>query len=280
MRATSKCIWWTVTTSELHFASGGRDWPLVVVRRRGAKAMRLSVDPRDATVRLSLPMRAPLKPALGWAAGKRDWIEAQLAKLPAPQPIMPGMRFLVAGEDVVIDWDGAHPRTPKLVSNTVRAELVEALSFSSTDGQRKDSPSTGSAQTVFLLKVGGPVEQMPARVMRYLKRVALDTLTRETQELAVANNITVTKVGIGDPKSRWGSCASSGDIRYSWRLILAPSYVRRATVAHEVAHRVHMNHSREFHALAATLNGADPRPASRWLRTNGSSLHWFGRGAA
>lgn len=248
MPATSKCIWWTVTTSELHFASGGRDWPLVVIRRRGAKGMRLSVDPRDATVRLSLPMRAPLKLALGWAAGKRDWIEAQLAKMPAPQPILSGMRFLLAGEEVLLDWDATHARMPRLEAG--------------------------------VLRVGGPFEQMPARVMRYLKRVALETLTRETQELAVANNIIVTKVGVGDPRSRWGSCASSGDIRYSWRLILAPGHVRRATVAHEVAHRVHMNHSREFHALVATLNDADPRPASRWLRANGSSLHWFGRGAA
>jgi predicted metal-dependent hydrolase len=248
MPVTSKCIWWTVTISDLCFVSGGRDWPLVITRRRGAKGMRLSVDPRDATVRLSLPMRAPLKPALGWAAGKRDWIEAQLAKMPAPQPVVPGMRFLLAGEEVLLEWCATHPRMPRLESG--------------------------------VLRVGGPIEQMPARVMRYLKRVALETLTRETQELAVANNITVTKVGVGDPKSRWGSCASSGDIRYSWRLILAPTQVRRATVAHEVAHRVHMNHSREFHALVATLNGTDPRPASRWLRANGSSLHWFGRGAA
>jgi predicted metal-dependent hydrolase len=247
MRAIWKCIWWTVTISELHFAGSGRDWPLVVVRRHGAKGMRLSVDPRDATVRLSLPMRAPLKPALGWAAGKRDWIEAQLAKLPSPQPLVPGMRFVLAGDEVLLDWNVAHPRMPRLEAG--------------------------------VLRVGGPLEQMPARVLRYLKRVALETLTRETLELAAANGISVTKVGIGDPKSRWGSCASSGDIRYSWRLILAPGHVRRATVAHEVAHRVHMNHSREFHDLVAVLNGADPRPASRWLRANGSSLHWFGRAA-
>lgn len=247
MRATLKCIWLIVPISELHFVGGGRDWPLVVVRRHAAKGMRLSVDPRDATVRLSLSMRAPLKPALGWAAGKRDWIEAQLAKLPAPQPIAPGMRFTLAGEIVVLDWCAAHPRLPRLEAG--------------------------------VLRVGGPIEQMSARVMRFLKRIALDIMTKETHELAAAHGINVTKVGIGDPKSRWGSCASSGDIRYSWRLILTPTHVRRATIAHEVAHRVHMNHSREFHALVATLNGADPRPASRWLRANGSLLHWFGRGA-
>ena len=246
MPVTLSCIWSTVTTSELIFTGGGRAQPLVVVRRRGAKAMRLSIDPRDASVRLSLPLRAPLRPALIWAAGKRGWIEAQLAQMPTGTPIVPGLVLLIAGDAVRIDWAPGHTRTPKLLSGT--------------------------------LQVGGPIEQMPARVLRFLKRIALETLTRETHDLAAAHGITISKVGVGDPKSRWGSCASSGDIRYSWRLILAPSDVRRATVAHEVAHRIHMNHSRDFHDLVARLFGADPAPARRWLRANGTALHWVGRG--
>jgi predicted metal-dependent hydrolase len=235
-------------TSELTFSGGGREKPLVIIRRPGAKGMRLSIDPRDASVRLSLPLRAPLRPALAWAAGKRAWIEAELAKMPRREPIVPGMRLCVAGDDVVLDWSSDHPRMPKLFDGALR--------------------------------VGGPIDQMPVRVLRYLKRLALETMTRETLDLAAAHDITIAKVGVGDPKSRWGSCASSGDIRYSWRLILAPSDVRLATVAHEVAHRVHMNHGRAFHALVAKLHGADPALSRRWLRANGTALHWFGRGNA
>jgi predicted metal-dependent hydrolase len=84
-------------------------------------------------------------------------------------------------------------------------------------------------------------------------------------------------VGVGDTLSRWGSCSSSGAIRYSWRLILAPPEVRRATAAHEVAHRVHMNHSPAFHGLVAELFGADPKPQRDWLRREGAGLHRLGR---
>ena len=253
MPAISRCTWWTVkifnaSGSDLIFSGGGREQRLVIIRRRGAKGMRLSIDPRDASVRLSLPLRAPLRPALTWAAGKRAWIEAELDKMPGGQPIVPGMRLLVTGEDVTLDWSASYPRNPNLGAG--------------------------------LLRVGGPLEQMPARVLRFLKRTALETLTRETRELADAHNIDITKVGVGDPKTRWGSCTASGDIRYSWRLILAPAHVRLATVAHEVAHRVHMNHSREFHALVANLHDGDPSLARRWLRANGTALHWFGRGNA
>ena len=210
--------------------------------------MRLSIDPRDASVRLSLPLRAPLRPALAWAAGKRVWIEAELAKMPRGQPIVPGMRFMLAGETITLDWNANHSRTPRL------------------DGE--------------MLRVGGPIEQLPARTLRFLNRFARKTLEADTRTLAARHGIAIGKVGVGDPKARWGSCASSGDIRYSWRLILAPADVRLATVAHEVAHRVHMNHGPEFHALVATLYGADPAPAGRWLRANGTGLHWFGRGNA
>jgi predicted metal-dependent hydrolase len=258
-------------TSELMFSGGGREQPLVVIRRRGVKGMRLSIDPRDASVRLSLPLRAPLRPALTWAAGKRAWIEAELAKMPRGEPIVPGMRLCVAGEEVRLDWHPEYPRTPKLVIPAkagIQRPNLEPLAL--------DSRLRGNDESC--LKVGGPIEQMPARVLRFLKRFALETLTRETFELADAHNIMISKVGVGDPKSRWGSCASSGDIRYSWRLILAPRHVRRATVAHEVAHRIHMNHSREFHMLVAELYGADPSSSRRWLRANGTALHWFGRG--
>jgi predicted metal-dependent hydrolase len=87
------------------------------------------------------------------------------------------------------------------------------------------------------------------------------------------------RVGIGDPVSRWGSCSGSGTIRYSWRLILAPDFVRRATVAHEVAHLVHLDHGPDFHALVTRLLAEDPRPARTWLRRHGAALHRVGRAA-
>ncbi len=203
------------------------------------------VDPRDGTVRLTLPTRAALRHALAWAETKRGWIEAQLANLPGAQPVEPGMRLAIGGRCVTLDWASAYPRTPAIV------------------GQ--------------YLRMGGPADGLAIRLERWLKREAKLLLSSETREYAAKLGVTVARVGVGDPVSRWGSCAASGDIRYSWRLILAPTFVRRATVAHEVAHRVHMNHSREFHRLVETLLGDDPAPARDWLKANGAALHWFGR---
>ena len=123
---------------------------------------------------------------------------------------------------------------------------------------------------------GGPLEGLDRRLLRWLKSHARDLLDRETREFAARAGVMASRVAVGDPVSRWGSCSSKGAIRYSWRLILAPEFVRRATVAHEVAHLVHLNHGPDFHALVERLLGADPKPARAWLRREGAALHRIG----
>ena len=125
--------------------------------------------------------------------------------------------------------------------------------------------------------LGGPAETLEGRILRWLKAEARSVLGRETEDLAAKAKARLVRIGIGDPVSRWGSCSASGSIRYSWRLILAPDFVRRATVAHEVAHLIHLNHGREFHLLVEALLGEDPRPARLWLRREGAALHRIGR---
>jgi predicted metal-dependent hydrolase len=244
MSSTSKIIYWADMT-DIAFEGGGRTLPLEVIRRSGMKRMNLRIDAKRGRVCLTLPRFAPLGPAMRWVTEKRPWVEAQLAALPGSDPIRPRMTIPVGDMSYRLDWDESWPRTPRI------------------DG---DS-----------LCVGGPLAALGPRVIRWLKRQALDRLTLETRAFAAKAGVSVETIGIGDPTSRWGSCSASGAIRYSWRLILAPDHVLRATAAHEVAHRIHMNHSPVFHALVADLLEADPKPARRWLRAHGSGLHGFGR---
>jgi hypothetical protein len=221
---------------------------LEVVRHARARRMRLSVDPASGRVRLTIPPRASLKQAMAWANEHRGWIDTQRAKLPDGRPFAPGAMIPVEGEDVVIDWSPERSRTTRLVEGELR------------------------------LICGGPLEGLPRRIETWFKRRALAVLTEETAEFAAKAGVTVSRVAVGDPRGRWGSCASTGAIRYSWRLICAPPHVRRSTVAHEVAHRLHMDHSPAFHAAHRSLLGGDPAPARAWLRRHGAALHWVGRG--
>ena len=216
-----------------------------VVRHPRARRMKLSVDNATGQIRLTLQPRASARDGLRWAEGQQAWIAAALERRPAGVPFEPGAHILYLGEEIALGWDSGFPRTPVL-----------------DDGQ---------------LIAGGPREGYERRIERWLRRQALDVMSAETADLAKAAGVSVSKVAVGDPKGRWGSCAASGVIRYSWRLILAPPEVRRATVAHEVAHRVHMNHSAAFHAVVRQLYGREPTRERAWLRANALRLHSFGR---
>ena len=80
-----------------------------------------------------------------------------------------------------------------------------------------------------------------------------------------------SRIRIGDQRSRWGSCSSRGTLSFSWRLVMAPSWVAEYVVVHELCHLRHMDHSPRFWRL---LDGAFPhrRRAQRWLRLHGAEL--------
>ncbi len=219
--------------------------PLTVRVSPRARRMQLRIDPTTRSVLLTVPRRISQRRALAWAAGHRDWLEAKLAEIPESVPIVPDAALPLFGRPRRIDWSAARPRRIQVEADR--------------------------------LIVGGPVEGLEGRVLRWLRAEAATLLGRETRELAAAGGIKVGRIGVGDPTSRWGSCSASGGIRYSWRLIMAPDFVRRATVAHEVAHLVHLNHGPDFHFLVEQLLGEDPRPARLWLRREGAALHRIGR---
>ena len=103
------------------------------------------------------------------------------------------------------------------------------------------------------LQCGGPIEAFAGRIERFLRARARDRLSQVTEEMAQKAGVTVRSVSVGDAGNRWGSCSTSGAIRYSWRIILAPPHLLRWLVANEVSHRRHMNHGPEFRALEAQL---------------------------
>jgi predicted metal-dependent hydrolase len=223
------------------------DLPLPVEIRgvRGARRMRLRLDEKRGVLKLTGPLRMNRRAALAWAVEQRQWVAAQLGAMLPAEPFVPGSTIPLEGRDVRLEWDAAARRSPIL------------------DGDRLTS--------------GGPQDGFARRIETFLKRRALEKLSEETAEIARRAGVTLRAVAVGDAGTRWGSCSSSGRIRYSWRLILAPPEVRRYVVAHEVAHLVHMDHGPKFKALERELFEADADSARLLLRRIGSRLKRIGR---
>ena len=220
----------------------GRPWPVRVVRHATARGVTLRVEPWEDAVRLTLPRRASLADALGWAGRQ----EAALARSAAERP--PARPFHLGGS---VPLDGVERRIIPQDGRGVR--LGEEV------------------------RVGGDAAGLSARLHRALKAHAGTVLDRETRALADGHGLAIRSVGVGDPSGRWGSCSVDGRLRYSWRLILMPPWVRAMVVAHEVAHLIHPHHQPMFHVEHRRLLGASPAAATAWLRANGRRLHGVGR---
>lgn len=79
------------------------------------------------------------------------------------------------------------------------------------------------------------------------------------------------KVMVKKQEKRWGSCSRGGEIRFNWKLIMAPQAVIDYVIAHEICHLRHMNHSPSFWNLVATVV-PDYKKHRAWLREHGAFL--------
>jgi predicted metal-dependent hydrolase len=208
--------------------------------------VRLRLDEARERLVLTIPQRMSRRTALEWAQRQGDWIEAQLARVEPREPFSPGSVVPLEGRDVQLHWDERLPRTPQLSGD--------------------------------VLSCGGPSSAFAGRIERYMRSKARARLSAATASTALRAGVGVRSVSVGDASSRWGSCSASGAIRYSWRLILAPPHLLRWVVAHEVAHRRHMDHGPAFRALETELYGANVRAARAELRALGPRLKRVGRG--
>ncbi len=77
---------------------------------------------------------------------------------------------------------------------------------------------------------------------------------------------------VRDQKTRWGSCSSTGTLSFNYRLMFAPPRVLDYVVIHELCHLTHMNHSREFWNLVASVM-PEYKIHRNWLKEHGQELH-------
>lgn len=222
-----------------------RELPVVIRRLRTARRITLRLAPDGSEARISIPEWGRTADALRFAEQRRDWLADQLARIPPPTRIEPGFRLAFRGEHLHVDWRQGAPRRP------VAGEGV--------------------------LVLGGPLAGLEGRIRRWLESEALRLTAVDLAHYCDRAGQTMPKLALSRARRRWGSCSSRGVIRINWRLVMAPDFVRRSVVAHEVAHMAHFDHSPAFHAHLAQLFEEPIDEANRWLRAEGRTLyHPFG----
>ena len=218
----------------------GRAVELNVRLNPRARRLIVKVQPATGEVMVIAPTKRALDRAVEFARGESDWIARQLAQVPSRVVLAPGAHIPFRGSDHLI----------------LRSE----------DGPVSVEPG--------LIKVSGRAEHAPRRIVDFLKKQAKRELEQKSFDYAAKLGLKPKRITVRDTASRWGSCSSTKSLSFSWRLILAPTFVLDYVVAHEVAHMKEMNHGAHFWQIVEDLIG-DVTEAQSWLRQQGSALHRY-----
>ena len=212
--------------------------PIEVRIKRNARAKRftLRLSRTDGKATLTLPTRASLREAEGFATRQEGWLRAQISKLPERADLVDGGRLMFRGESLEI---------AATTSRSIRVEGDKIL-------------------------VGG--KHSGARLQAFVKTEARNALYPAVEKYAAQINHPFNRITLRDTRSRWGSCSAEGNLMFSWRLVMAPPIVLDYVAAHEVAHLAEMNHSTAFWDVVHTLM-PDYQNHRNWLREHGAKLH-------
>ena len=214
-----------------------------VVHSSRSRKLTLRIDKKDRVAVLTIPKYCSKKKAVSFVESHQDWVLDNLKKIPNFRQFQNNETISLFGKQYLI------------VHTDIRGN---------TRLDKKEK----------ILYVSGGKEFLHRRVKDFIKKIALEEFTKRSAQVAEKIGKTVHNVCIKDTKSRWASCSTLNNINYSWRLALAPDYVIRYIVAHEVSHLKHQDHSAYFWALVEFLE-EDANKGREWLTENGHLLYMY-----
>ncbi len=213
-----------------------------------AKRVALRLDSKNRVMNLVVPEKMNLIRAESFAQQHALWIAQRMKALPQTIPFVDGAVIPFLGRDITIQIN---------YSEALKKTDIALIKNSLVINTNKEYPSP--------------------RIIRFLKKEALDTMNNLAREKAAEIGKEITAVSLRDTKSRWGSCSAIGSISLSWRLVFAPWEAMDYVIAHEVAHLIHMNHGKAFWAQCTVLS-EDYSTGKKWMRTHGHDLMRYGHG--
>ena len=134
----------------------GKRIPITLKRNLRARRLTLRLSADGKSVNITLPQWARSREAIAFAHARRDWLTAQLVKLPERITPEPSGTIYYRGQPFTINWAQDLPRNPKIKDATI--------------------------------KVGGPLNLLEKRLARWLQGEALALFQHDMQHYCVGRD--------------------------------------------------------------------------------------------
>lgn len=193
------------------------------LRRSNRRTLALTLD-RQGRLIAHAPLRMPLRTIEAFILEKQDWIARKRQELSAAGSRMSGFSLEEGG---CIPYLGGRVRI-------------------SYDSVRRATMQDG---VLTLPRTGRPAQQ----VLNWLAEQARRELPSYVEKWSKRMNVYPTALSFGYAKARYGSMTSDGRMRLNVALMHFPPQYIDYVVVHELAHRVHPDHSPAFHAYVESM---------------------------
>lgn len=226
----------------------GFEFPVEVIRTDRRKSASIYLDGEGIKVRVPkglsdsrvcdlIEKRSP------WI--KRKLREAELAVPPRPKEFVSGESFSYLGRNY---------RLKVLRGDTPSLKLKGGYLEATISG----SPKTREEEARSLL-------------LDWYQGHAQKRLEEKTHRYAKILQVEPSCVSVKNYKSQWGSCSTTGNISYNWRIVMAPHRIVDYVVVHELCHLLEHNHSAIYWRHVGRVI-PDFQECREWLKRNSEQL--------
>ena len=193
------------------------------LRRSNRRTLALTLD-RQGRLIAHAPLRMPLHTIEAFILEKQDWIARKRQELSAAESRTCGFS---------LEEGGCIP----YLGGRVRISYASVHRATMQDG------------VLTLPRTGRPAQQ----VLNWLTEQARRELPSYVEKWSKRMNVYPTALSFGYAKARYGSMTSDGRMRLNVALMHFPPQYIDYVVVHELAHRVHPDHSPAFHAYVESM---------------------------
>lgn len=227
---------------------GGFEFPVEIIRTDRRRSASIYLDGEGIKVRVPRGLsdgyvRDLIEKKSPWI--KRKLREAELAVLPRPKEFVSGESFSYLGRNYRLKVLHGDPPSLKLKGGYLEASI-------------SDSSKTGE-------------EEVRSLLLDWYRKHAQQRLEEKTHRYAKILQVKPNFVSVRDYKSRWGSCSTTGDISYNWRIVMAPHRIVDYVVVHELCHLLEHNHSAIYWRHVERII-PDFQECREWLKRNSKRL--------
>ena len=227
----------------LSFTIDEKVLPVKISRRRNVKRVIMRV--REGAIHLSAPPHLADSDAMNFIAQNQQWISEQLQNEDVSLTHNGKPAILFKGEITPIVIYNNPKRSPQYVEHKNNEIIINI-------------PPNSRLKPSYLLE-------------KWLIDQAQVAISLALGEILSLIDYGPTAVSIRAQKTLWGSCSTTGRLSFNWRLILATPEALHYVVAHETAHLIHHNHSKQFWDEVEAIM-PDYKIHQKWLKKNQASL--------